>query len=149
MKVRIGNLGIVIVSVAVMCMSIGTSWAQKEAPAVYPMAIFPFVERGSCVKGYGEKAADILFAKLAARSELILVERAEIKRILGETELNLSGIVTPAQATKVGKLTGAKILLTGSVFEVDKKLYVVAKIIGTETSRVLGKSVVGRIDELG
>ena len=94
---------VVIISAAVIFMSVVTAWAQKETPTVYPTAIFPFVERGSDVKGYGEKATDILFANLAARPEIILVERAEIEKILGEAELGLSGIITPDKASKVGK----------------------------------------------
>ena len=55
----------------------------------------------------------------------------------------MSGVVNPDMATKVGQLTGAKILVTGSVFQVGNKLYLVAKVIGTETSKVLGASVKG------
>ena len=63
--------------------------------------------------------------------------------------LNLTGIVPPDRAVQVGQLTGAKILVTGSVIEVGSSLYLVAKIIGTETTRVLGESVKGRTtDEL-
>ena len=126
-----------------------SGWA-KDAPAVYPTAIFPFEERGAGVKDYGRKVADILFARLAVSNELMLVDRTEMDKIIAEHEVNLSGMVTPAQAVKVGQLTGAKILLTGSVIEADKTLYVVAKIIGTETSRVLGASVKGKTsDEVG
>jgi hypothetical protein len=64
--------------------------------------------------------------------------------------LNLSGLVNPDQATKVGQLTGAKLLITGSVLQVDNSVYLVAKIIGTETSRVVGASVKGSVrDDLG
>jgi TolB-like protein len=120
------------------------------APAVYPAAVFPFAERGVGVKGYGEKVSDLLFASLAASPALFLVDRADLKKVIEEQELNVSGMVAPAQATQVGQLTGAKVLITGSVIESDKSLYVVAKIIGTETSRVLGASVKGELrDELG
>jgi len=128
----------------------GTVAAASEVAAVHPTAIFPFAERGAGVKGYGEKVRDILFASLAAYPELHLVDRADMNKILDEHELNLSGIVAPGQAVQVGRLTGAKILLTGSVIEANKTIYVVAKIIGTETSRVFGESVKGRTtDELG
>ncbi|MCK5607839.1 curli assembly protein CsgG [Candidatus Pacearchaeota archaeon] len=144
-KVRL----VVLVGLAlVMAIPMITVWADEEKFTSYPTAIFPLAERGSQVKGYGEKAADILFAKLVVQPEIILVERTEIEKIFGETELGLSGMITPDQAAKVGQMTGAKILLTGSIFEVEKKLYVVAKIIGTETSRVLGKSVTGRVEDL-
>jgi hypothetical protein len=102
------------------------------------------------VKRYGGKVSDILFASLVADPAIYLVDRADIQKALEEQELNLSGAVTPGQATKVGQLTGAKILITGSIVESDNTLYLVAKIIGTETTRVVGESVKGRTsDELG
>ena len=52
--------------------------------------------------------------------------------------LTLTNLVKPEEATKVGQLTGAKIIATGSVVQVEKKLYLTAKVIGTETSRVVG-----------
>jgi len=125
----------------------GEAAPEKEAPAVYPVAILPFQERGVGVKGYAEKATDILFAALSPDPALCLVDRADLKHVLDEHELNLTGMVAPGQATQVGQLTGAKILVTGSVIEADKSVYVVAKIIGTETSRVLGASVKGAARE--
>ena len=124
---------------------------EAAAPAaVYPAAIFAFAERGRGMEGYGQKASDVLFAKLATDPDLILVDRQELSKTLAEHELNLSGMVSPDQAVKVGQLTGAKILITGSIVEADNTLYIVAKIIGTETSRVLGESVKGRAkDEIG
>ena len=106
-------------------------------------AIFAFEERGQGVKDYGQKISDILFAKLAAESGISLVDRADLAKTLGEQELNLSGMVSPEQAVKVGQMTGAKLLVTGSIVEVDTVLYIIAKIIGTETSQVLGESVQG------
>ena len=118
--------------------------AKVEATqAVYPAAILPFEERGSGVKDMGGKVADILFASLAVNPNLILVDRAEMDKLLQEAELNLTGMVSPDKANKVGELTGAKILITGSVFDAGGTLFLVAKVIGTETSRVFGDSVKG------
>lgn len=124
--------------------------AQPKAGTVYPTAILSFEERGSGVKDHGAKVGDILFAKLGANADLHLVDRDDLKKILQEQELNVSGLVKAEEATAVGRLTGAKVLVTGSVFQVDKRIYVVAKIIGTETSRVVGTSVDGKAsDEFG
>lgn len=148
MKQRPGLVGVV---TAVLMAGMVASGAEEQpkaqmdkTTAVYPTAIFAFQERGSGVKDYGAKAADILFASLVANPALYLVDRADLQKTLQEHELNLSGIVSPDQAVQIGKLTGAKILITGSVVDADKTLYVVAKIIGTETSRVLGASVKGK-----
>lgn len=122
----------------------------EEKAVIYPTAVLTFEERGSGVKDYGAKVGDILFARLSAKADLYLVDRDDLKKTLQELELNLSGAVKSGEATRIGQLTGAKILVTGSVLQVDKRLYVVAKVIGTETSRVLGSSVDGKAsDELG
>jgi hypothetical protein len=73
----------------------------------------------------------------------MLVDREDLKKLVEEQELSLSGIVDPATANKVGHLTGAKILCTGSILQSDKTVYIVAKLIGVETGRVLGASVKG------
>ena len=123
---------------------------KDKAPQVYPAAVLPFQERGRDSKDQGSKVTDLLFAKLAADPTLMLVDREDIKKLLEEQELNLSGLVNPQQATKVGQLTGAKLLITGSVLQVDNSVYLIAKIIGTETSRVMGASVKGNVhDDLG
>jgi TolB-like protein len=127
----------------------GQDKPELEQPVV-PAAVLAFQERGEGVRGYGNKVGDILFAKLSTKPDLYLVEREDMDKILKEHELNLSGAVSPGQATQVGQLTGAKILITGSVIEADRTLYLVAKIIGTETSRVLGESVQGKAgDDIG
>lgn len=119
--------------------------ARDKPPAVYPTALLPFQERGSDVAEYGGKITDLLFARLAADPDLYLVEREDLQKVLDELKLNLSGMVKPGEAVQVSQLTGARILVTGSVIQVDKSIYVVAKIIGTETTRVLGASVKGDV----
>jgi hypothetical protein len=129
------------------------AWAQdddeKKPTAVYPAAIFTFEERGRETKDLGAQVSDLLFANLAAEPAIYLVDRADLKKILEEQELNLSGLVNPAESTRVGQLTGAKLIITGSVLQVQDNLYLIAKIIGTETSRVVGASAKGSVrDEL-
>jgi len=123
---------------------------EEGKKPVNPAAILLFEERGSAVKEYGPKVTDILFAKLGGRADIYLVDREELKKTLGEQELGLSGAVKPQEATRVGQLTGAKLLITGSVLQVDKRLYLVARVIGSETGRVKAASVDGKSsDELG
>src|SRR2546430_1143077 len=71
---------------------------QDKAPEIYPAALFTFEERGAGVRDFGAKVSDILFAKLAVRPEIYLVDRSDLKKILGELELNISGVVKPSEA---------------------------------------------------
>jgi serine/threonine protein kinase/curli biogenesis system outer membrane secretion channel CsgG len=123
---------------------------EEKAPAVYPLAVLTFQERGDGAKDYGPKVADLLFAKLAAKEGVYMVERNDLKKVLDELELGLSGAVKPGEEARVGRLTGAKLLLTGSIIQVDRKLTLVARLIGTETGRIAAASVEGKTsDELG
>lgn len=111
--------------------------------AEHPIAILPFRERGAEVEDLGGQVADMVFAKLVVDPSLFLVDREEVERTLAEAELNLSGIVKPDEAIAVGQWTGARLIVTGSVFQVGETVYLVAKIIGSETSRVMGASAKG------
>jgi hypothetical protein len=116
------------------------------ADQIYSVAVFDFASPDDNVSGLGPKVATLLNANLSAEPNLIIVERAELDKALGEQELGLSGTVTPDSAAKVGQLTGAKVLVTGRVFKTDSEIFIVAKIIGTETSRVYGELVQGGVN---
>lgn len=116
---------------------------RASAADVLTVAVFDFESKDEGVRDLGPKVATMLNASLSANPDLITVERAELEKVLGEQELGLSGTVNPDSAAKVGQLTGAKVLVTGRVFKVEGQTMIVAKVIGTETSRVFGSMVQG------
>jgi hypothetical protein len=117
--------------------------AIHAAEDILTIAVFDFESKDENVRDLGPKVATLVNAMLSAEPQLITVERAELEKVLGEQELGLSGTISPGTAAKVGHLTGAKVLVTGRVFRLDKDLIIVAKVIGTETSRVFGEMVKG------
>ncbi len=121
--------------------------SATEYNAVYPTAIFNFVEKGRNLNEMGEKISNVIFASLVVDPNITLVDREEMDKLMDEATLNLSGMVNSQQANQIGQLTGAKIIVTGTIFEIEDNLMIVAKIIGTETSRVLGASVKGKVDD--
>ena len=123
-----------------------TTCARAAANDALPVAVFDFDAHDDNEPDLGSKIAILISANLSANPNLILVERAELDKVLGEQELGVSGTVSPDTAAKVGQLTGAKVLVTGRVFKADGQMFIVAKIIGTETSRVYGELVTGGTD---
>ncbi|MEM7312896.1 MAG: CsgG/HfaB family protein [Planctomycetota bacterium] len=123
--------------------------AQQPAAEkpVYPAAIFPFKERGAEVEGLGVQVADLLFASLVSSDDIYLVDREDMNKTLAEQQLSVSGLVNPKEAVKIGQMTGARLLLTGAVMQVGNNTHIVAKVIGTETTRVVGASAKGGPDE--
>ena len=124
--------------------------ANANAPAsVIPIGVFPFQDgKDEKIEGAGQKVANLITADLTAVPDIMLVDRTEIDKVVSEQSLSISGMVNPDYANKVGYLIGARILVTGSVFMLDKqRVCIVAKIIGTETTRVVAERVDG-IDPL-
>ena len=95
----------------------------------------------------GGQLGAMMTALLSGRQDFITVERQDLEKALSEQELGLSGTVSPESAAVVGQLTGAKVIITGRAFTMSNELVLIAKIIGTETGRVLGETV--RVDADG
>ena len=125
-----------------LLMAAGTT-VRAATNDVLTVAVFDFESKDEAVSGLGPKVATLVNANLSAEPQIITVERAELEKVLGEQELGLSGTVDPNSAAKIGQLTGAKVLVTGRMFKSDGQTIIVAKVIGTETSRVYGEMVSG------
>jgi len=89
----------------------------------------------------GEEFSLLLTQELSATHGIPLVDRAELDKGLAELELGDSGLVDVSTAAKIGNIIGAKVIVTGRMFQVQANTMVVTKIIGVETSRVFSQTV--------
>lgn len=98
----------------------------------------------------GSDLSEMVTAVLSGDGNFQLVDRTALQRTLAENELNLTGLVNPDQAIQVGKLVGAKLLVTGRAFRLGKNNFITSKLVSTETSRVESVMVKGAgSDDLG
>lgn len=65
--------------------------------------------------GVGRDLAGMLTNELAGTNAFQMVERNKLDAILDEQDLGASGRVSPSTAAKIGKMVGAKYLVTGTV----------------------------------
>jgi curli biogenesis system outer membrane secretion channel CsgG len=71
--------------------------------------------------GAGHDLAGMLSNELSATEKFRMVERAKLGPVLEEQDLGASGRVSKSSAAKVGKLTGAKYLVMGTVTAYEEK----------------------------
>jgi curli biogenesis system outer membrane secretion channel CsgG len=87
-----------------------------------------------------------------AHGKLRLVERARLKDVKGELDLQQSGDVDAATAQKVGKLLGAKYMLTGKITRFACKVsgaksgWGVGKLVGKVTKDNLAGDIAGSLE---
>lgn len=105
------------------------------------VAVLDFESENPQIKATAKHVTELLTAKLSTDPNLVLVERQRLNEVLSEIEFGISGTVQPDTAATIGRLIGAKALVSGRVFSSGEDLVVVARMIGTETGRVYAESV--------
>lgn len=113
--------------------------AAKAPPPAPMVAVLYFdVQANDAKLGVLKKGlAQMMISDLSAAEGIRVLERERLEELLGELKLQQSDAIDKATAVKVGKLAGAKYLVTGSVIEAGKDLLFEARAIRLETSDVL------------
>ncbi|TAL27309.1 MAG: hypothetical protein EPN94_01785 [Nitrospirae bacterium] len=85
----------------------------------------------------GRIVAEWLITALVKEGRFDVIERMLLKKILEEQRLGASGIVDENSVAKLGKILGAKIVITGSVMKFQNVMEVNARIIEVESSSII------------
>jgi TolB-like protein len=84
--------------------------------------------------------ADMLVSSLARNPGIVVVQRERLDEILREQTLHLSGRVPDESVVRAGRLTGATVLLAGTVTQTQGLLRIDAQLTGVESGEVLGSA---------
>jgi len=133
-----------LVSLVLVAPVAATLGAQGRGPDTRPgIAVLAFDNSGS----YGQAKenfdalekgiAGMLISELAANPAARVVEREQIEKLLAEQHLGATGTVTPETAAKIGKLVGARYVITGSFIDFYGDFRLDARIINVETSEIV------------
>ena len=117
----------------------------RAVPTVLPtVAVYDFRSSAPRRAAYGTEVTSLVTSSLAADTNLVMIERAQVARALQEQAFGASGLVSADTAAKIGQMTGAKILVTGQIILGEQgHLVIIADIIGTETGRLFAAQVQG------
>ncbi|MFH2045145.1 MAG: OmpA family protein [Pseudomonadota bacterium] len=86
---------------------------------------------------------------LLQKTALPLTERINLKKALEELKLSQTGLVDEKTAPKIGKLSGASYLITGSFSVKQKNIILYAKLINSETNKILlAESLSGKLENI-
>ena len=103
------------------------------------VAIITFDNTSGKESEYGDLGGplrDMLTTDLKSVQNLTMVDRQALEKLLNEQNLNNSKNFDQSTATKIGKLLGAEVIITGTYFEFFGSLRVDAKFINVETGEI-------------
>jgi hypothetical protein len=78
-----------------------------------------------------------------------VVDRQNIAKIVTEYEFQASDLTDESTAVEIGKLSGADIIVIGSISYVGKQYYLNIKLISVETAEIIGSSIDAAEDATG
>ena len=78
-----------------------------------------------------------------------VVDRQNITKIVKEYEFQASDLTDESTAVEIGKLSGADIIVIGSISYVGKQYYLNIKLISVETGEIIGSSIDNAEDATG
>ena len=109
------------------------------APEKIPVAIASFssaanVREADTVR---RALADGLINALAQREDVRVVERERMAEALQDLRMSSEGLIDQATALQLGKMTGARVIVTGNVLQLDDELVITARLINTETGELV------------
>ena len=111
---------------------------RPVGPMVLTVAVLDFDCSATDAPELGPQIAEILSVLVSMDDRLVVVERTRMKDLVKEARLSLSGAMDDDKAVRVGKIIGAKLMITGKLVPLGKRLIGMCKIISTETTQLVG-----------
>ena len=90
-------------------------------------------ERSSSACIYFENELSAALLKKAVR----IVERKNLEEFRKEIEMSSTGIIDESQVLEIGKIAGAKSMITGNIFQIDRNVKYQLKVIDVQTSKIV------------
>ncbi len=109
-------------------------------------AVVPFDFNQGDLALDAEYFTERLIISFKAADIFTLVERKDIQKILEEQNLQLSGITEGENASRLGKILNADVLITGNLFRKDTHFELFLRLVRVETGEILSvtRSVIDR-----
>jgi TolB-like protein len=113
------------------------SWS---ATAKTRVAVIDFEQKASQEfqgRQVGEIVAEWLITALVNTGRFEVVERSQLKKILNEQQLGMTGMINQETVARMGELLGVKVIISGAVIQIGNTYEVNARLISVEDGSIL------------
>lgn len=110
----------------------------KPRKDVLKTAVVEFEERGDLeTKDAGAIVAEWMITALNKTKAFEVYERLSLEKLAEEHKLGMSGLLEEKTIAQIGKMRGVQAIVTGSVIKFEQIISVTAKLIDTETAKII------------
>ena len=115
------------------------------------LAVLPFDNQTSNpkYKGFAASCSEALILPLAGKSNISLIERMQLDKVMSEVNLSQSKYIDPAYAIEIGKMLNTDLVIMGALQQNAEKARIVARVVEVSTGTVVySERVQGQFDDL-
>jgi TolB-like protein len=125
--------------------SIYAKRSKKKKSKKVTVAVMNFTNNGSrSLKFLVKSLPESISTSLANQRKIRIVERNNLKEILGEIELEQTGLIDTGDVSRAGKIAKADILILGSISGNNNNVTIIIKAVNVESGQVItGKIIRG------
>ena len=115
------------------------SASESDTTTTYTIAVSNFTLLGDSEnqQWIGESCAEGIQNKLVVEKNIRIVERQYLSTIINELKFQESGLVNEKSAVELGKLSGAKYFILGSVSILNKSIVIRARMVDVEMGHII------------
>ncbi|MBT8373666.1 MAG: CsgG/HfaB family protein, partial [Deltaproteobacteria bacterium] len=110
--------------------------AEKDKFKIAVME-FKSLNPGAKTTNLGSMISEMFTTEVVNNNSFKIVEREQLNKILGELKIGQSGVLDTTDAQKLGKILGARAIITGSVMKMGDNLRIDSRIIEVETGIIV------------
>lgn len=128
-----------LLALAALCAMPVAARAQADTRPVVAVLYFDNNSIGKDAADYagmGKAVADLLINDLAQSANVRVVERDRVEALLQEQNLTKAGVIDPETAVRLGKILGARHMITGGFMNTGRQMVLTARTIDVETSAI-------------
>jgi hypothetical protein len=112
-------------------------FALVRLPPASPTVVLPVAASDAAFADHCELLEDKLTHAAFARPEFSILERTHFQQIMDELKLQASGLFDDGKTVQLGRLAGARLMLTSKIHRTDARMEMVLKLVKVETGEVL------------
>lgn len=132
----------------IMLFSVFSSVAAQAEISKSKIAVLDFELHGNNFSSehMGSMVGELFTTALVRDGRFDVIERAMLQTILEEQHLSASGIIDDRSASKIGKVLGVDVLISGSILKLDDTIEVNSRIINVEDGTIVAAESIKCLD---
>jgi Mg-chelatase subunit ChlD/TolB-like protein len=112
-------------------------YAAVSIPVKTPAAVMPIGISNERLSADAEYFSELLLLSFSRNRSFTAVERQDLQTVLKELKIHHTGLVKEENAVEVGRMLGAKMIVTGRIIEKEDTYIIFLKLVHVETAEIL------------